>query len=442
MRYTFASLMGLLGLVACSDQTATVAAGSASGSAAVSAASSAPAFAGSVDETLCMAEPETSEQVDQVIRARQKKIVEYNNNDDRVLLARAWIRKGRETADPGYYLHARACANEVLARAPDDPLATAVLGQVEINEHKFREALSTSLNVLGRKPQDIVSLVNQADALLELGRYDEAVKVGETLADLKPSLPTYARASLLSWLHNEPAKAFESGRLAIESGNDPTDPEPRCYALVQTASFFWHKGDYEGADAGYRRATDECGDYHHALAGRGRVALSMGKFKEAVEFLEKATSKSQSVEMMWRLGDARMAAGDSAGAQEAYGKVVERGRVEDHRTLVQFYGTKNRDLDEAIKLGRDEMKIRPGIYTQDALAWALYRKGELEEANKLSEQALRLKTPDSLLEYHRGAILIALGKKEEGKKLIASALARNPKFDLTGAEEAAKLAAD
>lgn len=436
MRYTLGLLLGLT-LTGCAD--APVASTSSSASSSALASSSAPVFAGSVDESLAMADPGGDAAVDQVIRARQKKIVEYGSNDDRVLLARAWIRKGRETADPGYYLHARACANEVLARAPDDILAMSVLGQVEINEHKFKEALSTSLNVLGRRPQDIISLVNQADALLELGRYEEAVKVGQTLADLKPSLPTYTRASLLSWLHNELPKALESGRLAIESGNDPTDPEPRCYALVQTASFFWHKGDYEGADAGYKRAYDECGDYHYALAGRGRAALAMGKAKEAVEYLEKATNKSQSVEMMWRLGDARSAAGDTAGAEEAYAKVVARGRVEDHRTLVQFYGTKNRDIDEAIKLGREEMKIRPGIYTQDALAWALYRKGELEEARKLSEQALRLKTPDALLEYHLGAILIALGKKEEGKKLVAAALARNPKFDLTGAEEASKL---
>jgi hypothetical protein len=43
--------------------------------------------------------------------------------------------------------------------------------------------------------------------------------------------------------------------------------------------------------------------------------------------------------------------------------------------------------------------------------------------------------------YHSGAIRIALGDKKAGTKLVKDALALNPKFDATGAVEAAALVA-
>src|SRR5262249_14588785 len=156
---------------------------------------------------------------------------------------------------------------------------------------------------------------------------------------------------------------------------------------------------------------------------------------------EKAYQQSPLVETAWLLGDAREAAGDAAGAAHAHAQVVKHGRLSDPRTLAQFYATKNRDIEEAVRLAEAELKVRGGPYTDDALAWALYRAGKLPEARVVSDRALRLGTKDAVLIYHGGAIRIAAGEVEAGQKMVRRALEYNPRFDLTGAAEAAKLVA-
>jgi tetratricopeptide (TPR) repeat protein len=79
--------------------------------------------------------------------------------------------------------------------------------------------------------------------------------------------------------------------------------------------------------------------------------------------------------------------------------------------------------------------------TDDALAWALYRNGKLEEAKTAIDRALVHGTKDSRLLFHSGAIRVALGDRAQGKKLIETALAHNPKFDVDGAREASTLLA-
>jgi len=92
-----------------------------------------------------------------------------------------------------------------------------------------------------------------------------------------------------------------------------------------------------------------------------------------------------------------------------------------------------------LRLALDERKSRDDQYTEDAIAWALYRKGRLNEALAASERANRLGTRDARLWFHRGAILVASGQVEPGRELVRKALALNPHFDRSGEAEARQL---
>jgi Flp pilus assembly protein TadD len=118
---------------------------------------------------------------------------------------------------------------------------------------------------------------------------------------------------------------------------------------------------------------------------------------------------------------------------------VAEGRRGDRLTLALFYLAKNRDLEEAERLLRDEHSGRGGIYVDDALAFLLYRQGRLAEARTASDRALRLGTPDARLLYHAGAIRLAAGERTAGRRLLQRALRQNPVFDWTGAAEARAL---
>jgi tetratricopeptide (TPR) repeat protein len=357
-----------------------------------------------------------------------------------ILLGRAWVRKARESADPGYYLNANACADLVLAERQGDRLALNLRALVLVNEHKFADARDLAEQILAKDPDDIMALGSQSDALLEMGRFEEAARAAQKMMDLKPNLPSFSRASYIRWLRGDIEGAKTAIRQAIDA-RDPSEPEPGAWALVQAAMIFWHLGDYDGADAGFDKALKLFSDYPPALAGKGRVALAKGDNKRAVELLESSHAKSPLVETAWLLADAKEAAGDAKGAEEARALVVKTGRQTDPRTLALFYATKNIEAAEAVKLAQEELKVRDDIYTEDALAWALYRAGKLPEARAASEKATALGTKDARLLYHAGAIRIAAGDKAAGEKLVREALKMNPKFDMTGAAEAEKLVA-
>jgi tetratricopeptide (TPR) repeat protein len=421
------------------------------GSQASTSAGSAPSVAGVesvagrgpnvAPRALAMAKTTGTTRVDTLIAAAQKAIEKNPGKADfYVSLGQLWVRKAREAADPGFYLNANACADLALDIAPGTRDGEALRGLVLLNNHRFLDAADQAERVLAKDKANLVALSILSDAKLELGDYDAATKAAQAMNDIKPNLPAYVRAAHLKWLRGDGDGAKELVKHAYDA-RDERELEPAAWVLVQGAMMFWDEGDYDGADKGFDVALKDETDYPPALVGKGRVAMAKGEFKRAVDYLDKAYKESPLVETAWLLGDAREGAGDHSGAEAAYAEVVKRGRQSDGRTLAQFYATKNRDAAEAVKLAEAEKQVRDDIYTEDAIAWALYRAGRFVEAKAASDKALRLGTKEARLVYHAGAIAIASGDKAGGEKLVKEALERNPKFDATGAAEAAKLVA-
>ncbi|WP_437936153.1 hypothetical protein [Sorangium sp. So ce341] len=352
----------------------------------------------------------------------------------------AWIKKARASGDPSLYRRAHACAEIALAQAEGDRASLDLLGLALLHDRRFVEARDAAERVLSRDGGDTLALGTLSDAELGLGRFEAAVAAAQRMVDLRPGLPSYARAAHLRWLQGDAATAKRIMRLAIDAG-DPREPEALAWALTQAAAMFWHEGDHEAADRGFERALAAQGEYPPALAGRARVALARGAWGRAVELLERAHRQSAEAEIAWLLGDARTAAGDRAGAARAYESAVAAGRLSDRRTLALYYATKRLERDEAVRLAAAERAVRGDIYTEDTLAWALYRAGRLSEARAASDRALALGTRDARLLYHAGAIRIALGDLDRGERLVRAALDLNPGFDWTGAAEAEQLLA-
>jgi tetratricopeptide (TPR) repeat protein len=391
--------------------------------------------------TLALAKATGGDPVDREIDMLQRRLDKTPGKADSwVQLGRAWVKKARQATDPGYYLSASACADIALEIEPDHKLALELQALVLLNDHRFRDAVAKADLALAKDGEDILALGVKSDALLELGRYPEATRAAQQMMDLKPSLPSYSRAAHLRWLAGDTLTAKQIVRQAIDA-RDHRDPEPGAWVIVQAAMMFLSEGDEEGADKGFELALQTVPEYPPALVGRGRVALAAGDAKRAAELFERAYKQSLLVETAWLLGDARAAAGDRAGAEEAYALVVKDGRRTDGRTLAAFYATKNRDIDEAVRLALAEREVRDDLYTEDTIAWSLYRAGKLDEARKASEQALSLGTKDAKLLYHAGAIRIAQGDVKPGAALVREALKLHPKFDPTAAPEAESLLA-
>ncbi len=391
---------------------------------------------------LALQPPNGSAPVDDVI-ANLERAAEKNPDKNAlwVLLGRAWIRKARETTDPGFYLNAKEAADAALDIDPGDATALDLEGLVLLNEHRFKEARALAQSNVDAHPQDPAAFGTLSDALLELGRVDDAARSAQAMMDLKPNLPSYSRASYLRWLNGDVEGAKHIVRLAIDSGGG-REPEPRAWVMTQAALIFLHQGDYVGAEAGFDKTLMQVTDYPPALVGKARVALARGDGSTAAGLLERAQEASPLVETEWLLGDAHAMAGDAALAREAYARVERAGRQVDPRTLALFWATRDEHAAEALALAQAEMSVRGDLYTEDTFAWALYRNGRIPEARSAIDRALARRTPDARLLYHAGAIRIAGGDAEPGRRLVESALALEPGFDVTGAAEARRLLGD
>jgi tetratricopeptide (TPR) repeat protein len=389
--------------------------------------------------TICLADPRGGLPIDQAIREHQRLARRMSGKPEEWILAgRGWVRKARRSGDAGFYVNVAACASATLHVAPASVPALGLRALALMNDHRFSDARAVAETILHKEARDPVALGVLSDALLELGQFEEAAAAVQKMVDLRPDMSSYSRASYLRWLQGDTAHAKTFIRFAL-AGRDARDPEPAAWTFVQAGMLFWNEGDYDGADAVFAEALTWLPEYPPALVGRARVALGRRQPSRAIELLEKAYRIHPLTETAWLLGDAREMAGDTDGALREYDRVVRDGRRSDTLTLALFYATKNRALDDAVRLVEAERRIRGGIYVDDVYAWTLFRAGRIAEARGISDRALKLGTPDARLLYHAGAIRLAAGDRE-GLALVRRAIALNPGFDWTGAAEAARLA--
>jgi len=387
---------------------------------------------------ICLTGASGTVTIDAAIRASQARARALPGRPESwVRVGWEWVRKARLSADPGFYVNVASCADEALRQAPDDAGALVLRALVSMNDHRFDDARREAERLLVVDPQNAVALGTLSDALLELGRFDDAVAAAQRSADVKPGSAAYARASYLRWLTGDRDGAKRFVRSALE-GRDRRDPEPAAWTFVEAAKIFWHEGDYAGADAVLAEALAWVPDYPPALVARARVALGRDEPDRAIAYLEKAYRAQPLPETAWLLADACALRGDVGGAEAERRRVVEAGRRSDRLTLALFYATRNESIDEALRLIEEERAGRGGVYVDDTYAWVLYRAGRLDDARRASEQAMRLGTPDARILYHAGAIRIAVGDPA-GRALVERALALNPRFDATGAAEARAL---
>ena len=108
--------------------------------------------------------------------------------------------------------------------------------------------------------------------------------------------------------------------------------------------------------------------------------------------------------------------------------------------LAMFHVDELGDVQRGVELAERALTLAPmQPAVADTLGWALFRRGSPEDL-KRAEQLLasvrdQLGSPTS--KFHLGAVLLTLGKSEEGKALITQALALTPEFP--EAEQARKM---
>lgn len=369
-------------------------------------------------------------------RIVQRLEAQYRGNPDdiRVVhqLAQALLLRARESANPRDIEQAEALIRRSMTLAPQAPQTWTLKAWSEMGRHRFGEALASARRGYELDPRSAANLGIMSDALVELGRYQEAVKATQAMMDLAPGLPAYTRAAHLRFLHGDTEGAIELMQSAVMAGKPRS--EETAWALLQLSELYLQRGDALAADKAAHAAAETLAA-PAALAQMGRVRVLEGRFAEALVLFKQAQKKQTHPEYAFAIWELARGLGMEAEEKrqaallKALAQLDETSGGLNRRLFAAFLAQQPDGLMEAERLARLDLVERPDIYSEENLAWTLHRAGKTEEAARHAENALRLGTQDSMILYRCGAILAQAGQVERGRALARLALQRNPYVD-------------
>ena len=360
------------------------------------------------------------------------------------LLGLAYQQRYRESADPSYLNRAAGLFRRTLELKAGDPTATSGLAGLALSQHRFREALALAREARRLDPASVAPYGAVGDALIELGRYDEAFATFDRMNELKPNLASYARVAYARELLGQPQAAIEAMSLALDVGAGR--PEPAAWALVELGKLHFGQGRLGEARRSFRAALVAFPGYVYALDWLARSEAASGRFERAVGFSQRAVDAVPLPQFVATLADIELARGNRAAAREQYAlmgtiqRLLRANGVNSDLELALFRVDHGIRLGESLQLARAARADRPSIYGDDVLAWALARSGRCAEALGFSKRSLRLGTQDASFYFHRGMIERCLGRGEQARTWFARALETNPHFSLIWADTARRYA--
>jgi tetratricopeptide (TPR) repeat protein len=356
------------------------------------------------------------------------------------LLAAVFLQKLRETIDPVYLQHAANVVDKMLSANPKSYSALRLQNEVDTQRHGFPKVAARARELLDRNPSDSGTVGLLGDALMEMGKYDEAGEAYRRMLELSPNLFSYNRVAYHRFVTGSAPEALSWMNQAVRAGSD--SPENQAWCLVEFGDLLFKTGHLEDARTAYKQALSTFPGYHRANAALGRLLAAEGDYSQAIEHVKKAQASvpfpdyAALLEALYRRAGRNQEADRQLELIDTIDKLMKVNGETMNRNLAVILADEDRKLDRAMELAQAEFSVRNDVFTYDALSWVQYRRKNYREAAAASEKALQKGTPDPMLYYHAGMIELALDQKQAAKRNLERALSLNPKFDFRFAPEA------
>jgi tetratricopeptide (TPR) repeat protein len=359
---------------------------------------------------------------------REKLRREPRDVRSQVALAQALLQQasatGRETE---YIPAARDALAAALRQAPDDYHALLLQGTLLNKLHQFEDGRDLAERLIARHPQNAYAHGILADALVELGEYDDAIAASDAMLAIKPSIASYARASYLRELHGDGDGAIAAMRLAADAG--ASGHADRAWALYTLGNLYLGEAKPDTAAFIFEGILAERPDYAYAVAGLGHAALATGDYERAAQQYRTAYGMAPRAEYLEGLAEALAAAGDEREARDVLDEVREdfaavraMGEIVDMEEA-DFMLDNGIDVERALAMAKQQVERRPGhLHANETYAWALHHNGRSREAIPYIERAMRLDTGDAMVHYRAARIYEAAGDRAEAARHLRLAL--------------------
>lgn len=359
--------------------------------------------------------------------------IKKDSNDlkSKLLLAQLYMQEARITGEhPYYYPATLTILNDVIKRDAENFEAYAFKASVLLSLHHFAEALETGTKAVSINSYNGFIYGVLCDANVELGNYEEAVKMSDKMQSLRPGLESYSRASYLREIYGDNAGAIEAMKMAFQAGLGGS--EEASWAGNTLSNLYINTGDLKNAEEISLIILEQRPSYAFATDAIGRIEMAKGNYDKAITKFDEAINVMPEVSFYENKASAFNAKGDITKANEIYKTCIsmlkedaESGHYVDME-LSKIY-LELGDTENALKFARIEYERRPiNIDAGHTLAWVYYKKGNFEEAKKLIKICLRMGTQNAELLAHAGAIEMILGNSKTANEYFAKSKKINP----------------
>ncbi|MER5892462.1 tetratricopeptide repeat protein [Streptomyces sp. NPDC001876] len=358
-------------------------------------------------------------------------------------LGAAYIEQARTGGDPTRYPQAEAAFGRSLKLRAADGNDAALAGQAALAaaRHDFEAALILVDRALRVNPYSERALCTRVDALVELGRYDEALEAVELADRRRPGIPVFTRYAYVLELRGDVKGARRVLLRALASAFSTADVAHTATLLGQLS---WSQGEFRQSLKHFATALRAEPDHLPALEGRGRAHAALGDGKRAVSDLEGVVRRYPLPGQLAALAELYEAGGQRRQAEEQYALIrvwTRLARANGVATDLEssLLEADHGDAAEALKSARAEWTRRESVHTADALAWALHANDRNQEALTYAKRATAGSPgyQNASFLFHRGMIERALDDDGAARRHLRAALDLNPGFSPTGARDAA-----
>lgn len=355
-------------------------------------------------------------------------------------LGLAYLQKVREVSDPSYYTKAEAVFNQALKLDPNNFEAMGGMGSLSLSRHLFADGLQWGEKALKLQPSSTFAYGVMNDALIELGRYDEAQQVLQTMVDLHPDISSYSRISYQRELHGQYDGAVSAMQMAVESRGP--DPENQAWVMYELGILYLEHNKVDLAEQTFQQSLQVVPDYVYGDEGMARVKIARGDYNGALPLLQKVSERMPVELFIIELGDLYQKMGNAAEANRQYQLVrsidqlyVSNGMDTD-KEMALFNADHDYNLQDDLAKAQKAYQATPSVTAADVLAWTYYKTGDYTNADKYEKLATRMGTFNSLFLFHAGMIASKLGNNDEARKDLQQVLTNYPSFSLLYADTA------
>ena len=356
-----------------------------------------------------------------------------NDLKSKLILAEVYIQEARVTGDhPYYYPAAQEILDDILKRDPKHFDAMALKASIQLSLHKFADALVIGQQALKINDRSGYIYGVLVDANVELGNYQEALAMSDSMQKVKPGLESYARASYLREIFGDYAGSKEAMKLAVKAGLPGS--EPQSWAQYTLAHLYEVTGDLKNDQEQLEQILAIRPSYAFAYAGLARIKRYQKQYDSSLALLDRACSLLPEFSFYEEKADLYKEMKQPEKAKALYDTVIKMlntdaasGHNTDHELAIVYY--KSGDLDQAETFAKKEFNKRPdNIDVANTMAWVNYLKGNYPEASRLIKTSLKTNSQNPTLLCRAGLIAIANGDKS-GNAMIQKAMKTNPYLD-------------